>query len=804
MQHIYLIPSKKTLVVVLLLFAFSFVNAQIPADMSKIKSSDISDAQLQEFLQKAAGTGLTEAQIAEEFAKRGMPSAEMTLLKARINGLTGATKGGSGAPSQNAGSKTVTAPVNTVTPSNVNAIFGSELFSNPSLSFEPDLRIPTPKNYVLGPDDKLKLDIYGVNLSQQELVVDAEGSVNIKYAGPLVLNGLTLEEATKIINKKLSKFYPAIANGTTKVQLTVTGIRSIKIIVIGAVKKPGTYNLTSLATLFNALYVSGGPTDNGSFRNIELVRNNKIIVKADLYDFLLNSSQKNNVRLMDNDVIKIPFLETRINLNGELNREGLFEIQPNETLADAIKFAGGYKSNAYKARVTGIRNTDFDRKVIDIVKDSITLFKPQNGDVYNIGSLIERYQNRVVINGTVFKPGSYALQKGLTVNELIKKAEGLREDAYLNRAIIVRTRDDLTKEYLSIDLNTDEGKNLQLIKEDVVNISSIFDIKERFSVSINGAVRKPGTYNFEDSLSLKSLLLIAGGFADNATGKDIEISRRKRDIEVNNPEAPIVEIIRINDTTDLSIFSNDIKLKPFDVVSIKSNPFYKAQIGVMIDGEVLIPGAYTLSSRSERISDLIKRAGGTLYTANIEGAILKRKNILIDNEANIVEKIATSIAKDSSKITLETLNKPYIEIAIDLPKILNTPGGKEDILLKEGDIIFIPLIQSVVSLKGEIFNPLDIVFTEGKSIKKYISNAGGFTEFANKSKIFVIYPNGRAEKIKTKFLFFKKYPIVQAGCKIYIPKLAEKKPTNYASVSIITTAITGLITAAALVYQLTK
>jgi protein involved in polysaccharide export with SLBB domain len=786
-----------------LVFLCISVHAQLPADMSRIKSSDISDAQLQEFVQKAQASGQSETQIVQEFSRRGMPASEISAIRTRLASLA------SSAPIS---SSNVQVQSRTIVPQkattqqaeNGSLIFGSELFSNPSLSFEPDLRIPTPKNYVLGPDDQLMLDVYGINLSQQALKVSSEGSVYIKYGGPVQVSGLTIEEATKVINKKLSKFYPAIANGQTSVQLTVTGIRSIKIIIIGAVKKPGTYNLTSLSTLFNALYVSGGPKENGSFRNIELIRNNKQVIKADLYEFLINSSQKSNVRLMDNDVIKIPFVQNKILLKGELNREGFFEMQPSETLEDAISFAGGFRSNAFKARITGIRNGDFDRAVLDIPKDSIKNFKPFNGDEYTVGGLIDKFQNRITINGAVFKPGSYSLEKGITINSLLQKAQGLREDAYTGRAILTRTREDLTKEYLSINLTSDSGKNILLQKEDVIDISSIFDIKDKFTVSINGAVRNPNAFPFEDSLSLKSLILMAGGFADNATGKGIEISRRKRDVDVNNPLSPIVEIIAIDDTKDLSKIAADIKLKPFDVVTVKVDPYYKAQITVSINGEILNPGVYTLTSRSEKVSDLLKRAGNVLYTANIAGAKLVRRNYYGNTDLEVVEKIAASSAKDSSGVILEQERKPYREVSIALTKIMNSPGSKEDILLEEGDQIIIPAIDNMVSVSGEVFKPLSLSFEKSKNLRDYLYDAGGITKSGNKKRIFVVYPNGKAATTKHVLLIFRKYPEITAGCKIFVPKEPEKKEADYSRVGIIVAGFSAIITTMALVYQITK
>jgi protein involved in polysaccharide export with SLBB domain len=798
-KKISFFSSKK---ITLVLFFFFSINlfAQLPSNMSNMKSKDISDAQLQEFIKKAAGSGMSEAQIQEEFLKRGMNPTEVTLLRNRINQPSAAPNPISEPRVSNSPNDKATT---TYDPTFGGAILGAELFSNPTLSFEPDLRIATPKNYVLGVTDKLLLDVYGVNLSQQSLEISPEGTVNIKYVGPLYINGLTIEEATKRINAKLAKLYPELNSGKTKIQITLTGIKSIKVILVGAVKKQGTYTLSSLATLFNALFVSGGPAENGSYRNIELLRNNKIIQVADLYDFLLKADQKANVGLKDNDVIRIPFAKTKVNIDGQVNRPGIYELQPNETLADVLTFAGGYKSFAYKARITGIRNTDFDKKVIDIVKDSIAFFKPQNGDSYSIGGLIDRFQNRVVINGTVFKPGNYAVEKGITLDQLIKKAEGLREDAYTERVIIIRTREDLTKEYISVNLNTPSGKNLLLQKEDVINISSIFDIKEKFAVTIEGAVRKPGSYGFEDSLSLKSLLLMAGGFADNASGKDIAISRRKRDVEVNNPQSPIVEIIKINDTTDLALFTNDIKLQAFDIISVKVNPYYKPQINVSIAGEVLNPGTYTLQNRSERITDLIKRAGNILYTANLDGAKLIRRNYLSGNDLETIEKIALS-GKDSSGTLVSQEKKPYREISIALTNIMNKPGSTEDILLEESDQIIIPMKDNMVSVYGEVFKPITISYETSKKLKSYLHDAGGVTESSNKQNIFVIYPNGKAANIKHTFLFFKKYPKITAGSRIFVPKEEEKKGTDYAKFGLLVTGLSAFITAVALAYQITK
>lgn len=788
------------------MFIWCFVNAQLPQDMSKVKSADITDAQLQEFLQKAASSGLSEMQIEQEFSKRGMPANEINLVRSRINNLPKTANLISEPTIVKQSARTVSTTSNVVgNKVNTSNVFGSELFSNPSSSFEPSINIPTPKNYTLGFGDKILLDIFGVNLSQQTLEVNAEGTVYVKYIGPVYVNGLTIEEASKRINVKLSKYYPAIQSGQTKAQLSLTTIRTIKVMVFGAVQKPGTYSVSSLSTLYNVLYLSGGPTENGSFRNIEVIRNSKKILTADLYDFLLYGNQKGNIRIEDGDLIRIPFAKLKVTLTGEVNRSAVFELQSGETLKDVIGFAGDFKVTAYKARITGTRLTDFDKLVLDISKDSIASFKPLNGDEYNVTGIVDKFQNRLTIEGAVFKPGNFSFTKGMLVRDLLNKAEGLKEDAYTGRAVIVRTRENLTKEYINLNIAKDSsGQTFLLQKEDVLQISSIFDIRDQFSVTINGAVRKPGTFEFEDSLSLKTVILKAGGFADNATGMGLQIARRKKDVDVNNPNSPIVELIEVNDTKDLTQGSADFILKPFDIVSVKVNPSYKDQISVAVTGEVLAPGSFSLLSRVEKISDLIKRAGGVLYTANISGARLRRKNNLYDVDLKVVKKIAESSARDSSGVTYEAERKPYTEIAIDLPKILQNPGIKEDILLEEGDVIFIPSINNMVSVSGEVFKPLDISYDDNKSFQDYLSDAGGITNSANKKRMFVVYPNGRAAKIKHSFFFFKKYPVITAGAKIFVPKEPEKKGTDYAKAGIIISGVSAVITAIALAYQITR
>jgi protein involved in polysaccharide export with SLBB domain len=793
---------------VLFSFAVLFLSAQIPSDLSNIKSSQISDAQLRQYIQQAKANGVKQEQFESELNRRGLPPEEIDALRTRIKTMDeGATEMDSNDEPieqiSRSGPKITSPSFDLFETKKRSRVFGADLFTNSNLTFEPNLRMATPRSYTIGPDDELILNVYGLNMSQQKLIVSPEGTVNVKYAGIINVNGLSVEAATAVMKNRLTKYYPALRSGDTKLQLSLGNIRSIRVIIIGAVNKPGTYTLPSLATLFNALYASGGPLDNGSFRKIQLIRNNKVIETADLYDFLTKGSQTGNLRLEDNDVIRVPFAELMVTLNGEVNTPGIFELQTSESLSEALQFAGGFKSNAFRARITGTRFTDFDKKVLDISGDSLRYFKPKNGDEYFIDSVINRYQNRVIVSGAVFKPGAYALEPGMTLKNLISKAHGLKEDVYAGRAILVRTREDLSKEYISVELNPlIEGNEngIVLKKEDSLYIASIFDLKDTVTVTINGAVRKPGTYRYESNLSLRSLVMKAEGFSDNATGMGIEISRRKRDVEINKAGSNIVDIITVDDNLDLSNNANDIPLKPFDIITIKEDPFYKKQISVKISGEVLLPAVYTLQSREERLSSLIKRSGGLLYTANIGGAKLIRKRNEVTDTTEI-KRLLRSVERDTTRRKTETLARKTTDVAIDLAYILKHPGSIDDITLEEGDELVIPRINNTVIINGEVFKPVEVMYESGKKMKDYLSDAGGVTQSGKKSKAFVIYVNGRSAKIRKVLGIFRKYPRMEPGSNIFVPQKPKREGVDVAKAGIFISAVTALITAASLILR---
>ena len=801
---------SKFLVLFLLFTEIGYLNAQIPSDLSKIKSAQITDAQLMQFVQQAQSSGMSESELMAEFQKKGLPSTELQALSLRLKNLMPTSTGvesvtdvSSKSVSNKRGYKGVTTEY--AIPQNASRVFGSELFSGVDPVFVPNLKIATPRGYIVGPEDELQLDIYGNNITNQKMMVSPDGFINVKYAGPVNVNGLTIEQVSGILKARLIKYYPSLASGATKLQLTLGSVRSIQVAIIGAVKKPGTVTLPSVATLFNALYASGGPLDNGSFRNIELVRENKVIAKADLYDFILKGDQTSNLTLHDNDVIRVPFAKTQIVLDGQLNRKGIFEIKGTESLTQALDFAGGFRSNAFKGRITGTRFTDVERKVIDIAKQDFNSWFLNHGDSLYVDSVVDRFENRVYVTGSVFKPGAYSIESEMDVLGLIQKAQGLKEDAFTGRANLVRLREDKTKEYLSVNLrNAINGKEtLKLKKEDSLHVFSVVELKDRLTVNISGPVKLPGTYVYEDSMTLQSLILQAGGFLDIATTTGVEVGRRKVQAGISDTGYITSEVIPVQISNDLSKFGSDLLLMPFDEISIKNDPAKKKQISVLLKGDVVFEGLYTLTSPNERISSVLKRAGGLLPYADIYGAKLLRVKKIIDTIQ--LKRFAfggtrTKLSQTDSSDIKNELVGTKTEVALDLQKAIARPGSDDDINLVDGDELFVPKFNNTISIGGEVLKPVTVQYDETSKFSKYISAAGGFTRSASKSTAFIQYANGSSAKT-TSFLGILHYPKVKPGSSIYVPQKNESQTVDPTKAGILISALTAISTLMVLLFR---
>lgn len=829
---------KRTFTLFLLLIISCLVftsrlSAQTTTNYTNVKVDELSDAQIRQMMERAESVGYTDAQLEQMAAAQGMKSDEILKLRARVEkirkqnpdsttgaGLKKKTDQGSDTEDsrqylgdKNQGKKKDSLDKVDLLQKDLMGIvkpkiFGSELFKNSEITFEPNLRMATPRSYVIGPDDELLIDLTGDNEANYRLKVSPDGTIRLQYVGLVSVAGLSMEQASSKLRGLMSKTYPALRSGRSNVTVNLGNIRSIKVVLTGEVVKPGTYTLPSLATVFNALYASGGPNDNGSFRNIQVIRNNRIVSTIDAYDFLVNGIQKGNIRLQDQDVINIPVYKTRVEIIGEIKRSALYEVVKGETFQNVLDFAGGFNMQAYTAKVKVFQNTAKERRLTDIAAAEFSTYTPKNGDKYVVEGILDRFENRVEIIGAVFRPGQYELDKGLTLKGLIKKADGLTEDAFLNRGYISRLNPDNTQALISFDVakivgGTDGDISLQ--REDKITISSLFDLRDEYKVSIQGEVRAPGSFDYADNMNLEDVIQMAGGFKEGATPNRIEISRRIKNSDATSASARTAEVFTVNVDQNLKLGENFV-LKPFDVISVRSSEGYQAQKQVKLEGEVLYPGIYTITNKNERISDLIKRAGGLTPIAYVSGASLKRpgaekvnpkdKNAINNKEEEDKKLLGLKRAqeagvKDTLKADVEQKLIQSDLVGIDLERILKKPLSKIDLIVEDGDVIRVPRQLQTVKVTGEVLNPNSIVYTSSRGFKDYVNGAGGFTSNALKSGAYIKYANGSVEAAK-KFLFFNNYPRVKPGAEILVPKRAERERLTAQSWIGIGTAVASL------------
>ena len=803
---------KKVLLLQLLLMAFGYcVHAQISgmsqSQMSQIKVDNLSDDQIRQLVAQMKKNNISYSQIDNYAAQRGIPDAEVAKLKARITQLNldkelSSSKGNNNDPF---GQDTIGRRYNDQSDTlyywrekyreikdredfekerRRRKIFGTELFTNQNLTFEPNLRMATPPNYKIATDDELIIDVYGYSEVQHVLKVSPEGYVRIPYLGPVYVNGLTMDEAKTRITKQLSTIYGGIKTGNTSVQVSLGNIRSIKVTLIGEITRPGTYTLPSLATVANALYVSGGPNENGSFRSIDLIRNGKSIATFDLYDFLLNGDLTNNLVLQDQDIVKVNAYKMRVELLGEIKRPAIFETKEKETLQQVIDFAGGYTDNSFRDVIRALRVTSKAREFVNIPADSVGAFRLKSGDKFYVDSVVNRYTNRVTITGAVFHPGEYALEEKMTVGDLIKRADGIQEVAATSRGVIRRLQEDFTPAIINFNvLDAIAGRNnLQLQREDSVIIFSKLAIREPYLVKIEGEVNQPGYFSFGDSMHLEDLILMAGGLKDAASLKHIEISRRIRTgglFDSTDIRMAITEQFDVNADLSGNPAAAVYVLQPFDEVVVRRSPSYNQQANILLDGEVVYPGTYAINTKKERISDVIKRAGGLRPEASAEGALLLRRTFSNEQDSTFLlsklevfnNKVRDSIDVAKTRATVER-NQQLLGIQLD--EILARPGSKYDLFLEEGDVIRIPKKLQTVQLFGEVYFPKKVRFDNGFSFRSYVRGAGGFTSQALKRRSYIVYANGEVKSTR-KMLFFNSYPKVKPGAEIYVPTKPDRK-----------------------------
>lgn len=654
------------------------------------------------------------------------------------------------------------------------SIFGAYLFNNSKLSFQPNTNIAVPRNYEIGIGDQIIINIWGNSQLNYQLNVNRNGQIIIPDIGPIYVAGLQFDKASDKIKTRLFSIYNDMRGEKPKTfaQINLGQLRSIKINLVGEVKSPGTYTLQATSTVFNALYLSGGPNSIGSFRNIHLIRNNAIYKTIDIYKFLIDADISDNINLKEEDIIFIPPAEKRVEVSGEFKRNAMFELKEGENLKTLLKYAGGFTDDSYLYSTQIHRKTQQGKRIIDINYTEFANTDLVNGDVLTNKAILDVYENRVSIIGAVYRPGDYEWKEGLTLSELILKADSITADAYTKRGIIIRYNEDLSQRTISFDLTKVLAgeTDIFLQKEDIVNIKSHFQLKENKIIAINGEVNNPGVITYMDNMTVRDAIFLANGFKESADSAFIEVARRLSYEEEAVLTDTLVHIHLMMVPRDLrkEDASLDFVLQPFDQINVRRAPGYQQPGNVSIRGEIKYEGAFALQSKEMRVSDLIRLAGGLSDFAYIPGATLER-NYRIRGIDVPTEDVLTGSSIFQNSIRSAQANL----LELNLEEVLKNPSSIYDLILKNGDVITIPTITEEVRVLGEVLNSTGLVYEKGKSVKYYIDKSGGLNLRAKKSRIYVLYANGTTQTTKNRLLF-RNYPNVEPGCQIVIPAKPDR------------------------------
>lgn len=658
-------------------------------------------------------------------------------------------------------------------------IFGHSLFFNRNLSFEPSANLATPVNYRLGPGDEVIIDIWGASENTIRQTISPEGTILVRGLGPVHLSGMTVKEANSFLQREFSKIYSGIS-GTepnSEIKLTLGDIRTIQINIMGEVSVPGTYTLSAFSTVFHALYRAGGVNRIGSLRSIKVVRDGKTFADLDVYDFIMKGKMKDDIRLQEGDVIIVDPYQSLVEIVGKVKRPMFYEMKPTETVATILNYAGGFTGDAYKKAIRLVRKSGREHQVFNVDEMDYSVFRLDDGDMITIDAVLDRFENRVEVRGAVYRAGLYQLDGTVnTVKQLIKKAEGLRGDAFLNRVIIDREHEDLSHEIIAIDLGgllNGTIADIPLQKNDILYIPSITDLKEEETVAIYGEVANPGTFLFSKNMTIEDLLVQAGGLLEEAATTRVEVTRRIKDPKSTSFSSVLGKTFTFDIKDGFIVGGNaeNFYLEPFDAVYIRRSPAYRRQQNVVVAGEVLFSGSYSLLKKNERLSDLVSKAGGVTPDAYVKGARLIRK--LSDEERrrqnDAIRMAQNGEGKDSISIQKLNLSETYT-VGIDLEKALANPKSDFDLVLREGDVLYIPEYVNTVKISGSVMYPNTVVYQKGKNLKFYINQAGGYGNMAKKKKVYVVYMNGTVSRLKA-----RNASAIEPGCEIIVPSKAEKK-----------------------------
>ncbi|WP_212906065.1 SLBB domain-containing protein [Capnocytophaga stomatis] len=779
-----------------------------PQQISSINLDKISDEQLKAYWIKAQNQGYTLDQLITAARMRGMSDIQAMKLRQRILQLSTGKKSGNQVEDYSFQDKeeesfgfTGNENKDSLALKNKkDSIFGMNFFKNPKISFTPNMNMATPENYQVGPGDELLIEVWGATEGSFKQKVDTQGNIFINAIGKINVSGLSFEDVKTKINSYLKRIYSGISapNGSyNKVYtgVTITQVRTVKVNIIGEVTVPGTYSLSALSTVLNALYACGGPTENGSFREINLVRNGQKIATFDVYDFLIHGSEKGNLPLKDQDVIIVPPYLNRVLIEGEVKRKGAYETKDGESLANLITFFGGFTSDAFTNTLVVERIKNAKREVKEVAFEDISSFLIQNGDKLKVHPITDEYQNRLSIGGAVYQPGTYEFKEGMTAYDLLNRANGVRKEASLERGLIFRTLNRVDYQTINFSVKDliEEKNNIPLIDNDSIHIFYKDSLQMARFIKVEGAVNKPKELPFMENMTVGDVIALAGGLSQGADASTIDIFR-----EINDGDfRKLSRDFKVSSNNELIPAEGDtIKLQPNDIVSVRYIKGYTPMQTVTVEGEVLYPGIYSIRSKDERISDLIERVGGFSPYAYVRGATLVRKKL---DEGDIKQEqfldemvMASNIGSDNNQ-ALKKIEKKSTEyrIGIDLKKILENKHSKYDLILSEGDVLLIPSEKQTIEIKGEVLAPSLVRYERGLSLREYVNRAGGFSDRAKKRSIYVMYANGDIKSTNNS-LFFKNYPELEPGAIIIVPSKPERQRLSTSETIGIISAITTM------------
>lgn len=777
-----------------------------------VMAQQMSDDQVIQYVKEANKSGKSQKQITTELLRRGVTKEQVSRIQQKYSESNTVSNKSNEMPSQlrqrtlvddgggqrrttdysevgmldeTVGGRVDNRADNTATTDNASQIFGHDVFTNRNLTFEPSINLATPVDYRLGPGDEVIIDVWGASENTIRQSISPEGTIQVSGLGPVQLSGMTVKDANAYLQREFSKIYSGISGSepTSQIKLTLGDIRTIQINIMGEVAVPGTYTLSSFSSVFHALYRAGGVNKIGSLRSIKVVRNGKTIADLDVYDYLMKGKMKDDIRLQEGDVIIVNPYESLVRIAGKVKRPMFYEMKPTETVATILNYAGGFTGDAYKKAVRIIRKSGREHQVYNVDEMDYSVFRLDDGDSISVDAVLKRFENRVEIRGAVYRSGLYELSGTVnTVKQLIKKAEGLRGDAFLNRALLDRENEDLSHEVIAVDLGgllKGTVADIPLQKNDILYIPSIHDLKEEETISIHGEVASPGTFLFSKNMTIEDLLVQSGGLLEAAATTKVDITRRIKDPKSTSFSSVLGKTYSFDIKDGLVVGGEgDFHLEPFDEVYVRKSPAYRKQQNVVVAGEVLFGGNYALVKKNERLSDLISKAGGITPDAYVKGARLIRKMTEEEQrrQADAVRMARMGEGKDSISVEKLNISDTYT-VGINLEKAISNPGSDFDLVLREGDVLFIPEYINTVKISGAVMYPNTVLYKRGESLRYYINQAGGYGNLAKKEKAYVVYMNGTVSRLKS-----RDKKAIEPGCEIIVPSKEEKKRMSTAEI----------------------